>query len=64
MDGVTVIPGRIVAGGDADTARSTRPTIRGRFAAADGITTRQNQPVNDCKRSRKAVKAVFQRFTE
>ena len=64
LDGVTVIPGRIVAGGDADAARSTRPTIRGRFAAADGTTTRQNQPVNDCKRSRKAVEAVFQRFTE
>jgi len=40
LDGVTVIPGRIIAGGDADAVRSTRPTIRGRFAAANGTTTR------------------------
>src|SRR6266496_3577018 len=61
---VTNYPRVVEPTAGADAARSTRPTIRGRFAAADGITTRQNQPINDCKRSRKAVEAVFQRFTE
>ena len=64
LDGVTVIPGRMITVGDDATAQSTRPTIRGRFAAGAGTTTNQDQPVNDCRRSRKAVEAIFQKFTE
>ena len=59
LDGVTVVPGEMVTGGDAAVAQSTRPAIRGRFATANGTTTNQHQPVNDCRRSRRAIEAVF-----
>ena len=64
LDGVTVVPGQMITRGDGAAARSTRPEIRGRFATANGTTTNRYQPVNDCKRSRKAVEAIFQKFTE
>ena len=64
LDGVTVVPGEMVTIGTADVVQSTRPAIRGRFATVNGTTTRQHQPVNDCRRSRKAVEAVYQRFSD
>ena len=63
LDGIELVEGRIVTAGADDVIQTTRSELRGRFATANGTTTLQHQPINDCRRSKKIIDVITQRFT-
>ena len=65
LDGYTIADGiTTTASDDYAAARVSAPVLIGRFAAANGTTTNQHQPINDQRRARQIVNKLASRFQD
>jgi hypothetical protein len=64
LDGITIADGVTTAvSNDYGVAQVSRPVLIGRFAAANGDTTTQHQPINDQQRSRQIIEKLASGFS-